>query len=111
MGDKKENARSVSVGWIFWAFVWGAVGYFVYGSMEGAIGLALFSALAGLTIGLGFIPVVGVGLTYLATNFIKSWMLQYIAMSWAISIIFLLTLLGSAFTTLIAVVILFAASN
>ncbi|MBA7544064.1 hypothetical protein ES705_36410 [subsurface metagenome] len=103
MGDDKRASTSV-FGWVFWAFIWGAVGYFIYGEPQGIIALAFFSAITSLTAFLGLIPIVGVWLTFVTTNCIKNWLLQYITMSWAISWIFGLTLLGSTLFTLFVLI-------
>lgn len=105
MGDNSKT-KTTSLGWLFWAFVWGAVGYFVYGTPEGVIGLALFSAITGIIAMLGIIPVVGIWFTYMATNYIKTWLLQYIVMSWAIAIIFWMTLALSALITVIILLVI-----
>lgn len=105
--DDSNRTRTVG-GWIFWAFVWGAVGYLIYGSAEGAIALALFSALGGIALCFGAIPIVGVAGTYYAMNYLKVWMLQSIgiSMSWAISTIFWLVLAGSVLLTVLVILLI-----
>lgn len=107
MGDDKKT-KSASLGWMFWAFVWGAVGYLVYGTTIGAITLALFSAITSLTAILGIIPVVGIWFTFITTNYVKHWLLQYITMSWAVALIFWIALAGSTLLTLLILIFIIA---
>lgn len=106
MTDKSSKTKTASLGWIFWAFVWGSIGYLVYGSLTGAVALALFSAVTNLTALFGLIPVVGVGITIVATNYVRSWILRYVAMSWAVSVIAWIALAGSMLLTIIVLLLI-----
>lgn len=110
MGDDKKSSlpRRSASGWVLWAFIWGAVGYLIYGDLHGAVAMALFSAVTGLILWLGCIPIVGVWLTFMATNYVKHWLLQYVVMSWAISWIFGLALIGSTLLTIIIILLIIA---
>ncbi len=66
MSDSKSS--SVSFGLPILSML---LGYFVYGGLNGALGMGLLSILAGITIMLGLIPVLGNIIQYVL---LKSWL-------------------------------------
>ena len=101
----ENKTKSSGLGWLFWAFLWGCVGYFIYGDVNGALALAFFSAVSGLTVILGVIPVIGNIGTFLACNYIQMWLLNYVSMSWAISTIFWMNMIFSGLISLVIVIL------
>jgi hypothetical protein len=57
---KKTSISLLPIG--FWTFFLSALGYFVYGGLGGFLAIFLYTILMGLTIILGFIPLVGIPL-------------------------------------------------
>lgn len=98
-----DSSKSTGLGWVFWSFLWGCVGYFIYGNLTGALALSFFSAITGLTAALGLLPIVGVIGTIVANNYIKTWLLTYIVMSWPITVIFWLSV---GFSVILSVIVI-----
>jgi hypothetical protein len=84
-----------------------ALGYFVYGGINGALAIFVLDILSGLAVLLGFIPVVGVLLTYMINDlfvFPFVFNLTGITATWLTNFIFWANIVISAICSLCAIV-------
>lgn len=90
-----------------WTLLIAALGYFVYGGINGALAIFVLYSLSGLLALLGFIPVLGVILTYIVNDlfvFPVVFSLTGITATWLTSLIFWGNLVGSAICSFVAIV-------
>ena len=80
----KDDNSSSAFGTVFWTILWGAVGYLTYGTVQGAVVLIAASILMGISAVLGLIPIVGVWGTWAVNNYIRTWLLSYVTLTWGI---------------------------
>jgi hypothetical protein len=76
---------------IFFIILWGVLGYFVYGGLDGALAMLILATLMGLTIFIALIPFAGVFIqAWFGWNILIPWVmnLTHLTTSWLTTIIF-----------------------
>ena len=100
-----ESKGSSTLGWVFWSVIWACVGYFEYGSVDGALAMLLLSIVTGVTAIFGVIPIIGIGLTWWANKYVIGWLLGYVASTWIIEVISLASLGMSIVLTMLVIIL------
>lgn len=88
-------------------FIFAAIGYFVYGGLDGAIGMFLLAFASNLTALVCVVPFIGIGIYYvLATEIVYPYILNFagIEPTWLTAVLFalhfIMGLLLTAFTSI-----------
>ncbi len=112
-GEAKEYAKSVrTVSDLKFHLFWAALGYFVYGGLDGALAVFILSILYGLCLFLALIPFAGALIQYLIMDrLVTPWVfsLTRIGPTWLTALMFWVTLAeGAVFTLLTSIAVILA---
>ena len=105
MSESKASSGGMRL--IGWTIVWALIAYFVYGSLELALSVALFNVVLSVTLILCIIPVIGAPLYYiLATSGMIPFVYSVTPLypTWVTRWIFGLNMVGAAIIWMIVII-------